>query len=186
MSNLINADVMQGLVGAYSSVQLANVSMGIYERAKTQGNEGAAQHALGYATSSMLDAQKSSASAKEALLKAKETAKEEEKTNQEADLERTAESAAEQAPLGTPTSLENQTAEIRLTHAMDRLEINEQSMEDALPTEKTANPPTGIAIMEKSPVSAQAPQQHKPAEIPIRGGTQQAILKTKTKLLARV
>lgn len=184
MSNLINADVMQGLVGAYSSVQLANVSMGIYERAKTQGNEDAAQQALDYATNSMSDARKSSADAKEALLEAKETAKEDEKISQETDLERSAENAAEQASPGPP-SLENQTTEIHLTHAMDRLEISEQGREAVLPTEKTADPPTEPASRETSPVQAQTSQQSKPAENLNRNRKWKAVLKTKTSFSAR-
>ena len=35
MSNLLNAGVMQGLIGAYTSVQQANVSMSVYHQAKT-------------------------------------------------------------------------------------------------------------------------------------------------------
>lgn len=185
MSNLINAAVMQGLVGAYSSVQLANVSMGIYEQAKAQGNEEAAQRALGYATSSMSDAQKSSADAKDALLEAKETAKEEEKISQEADLERSDEIAAEQAPSSPPTSLENQTTEIHLTHATDRLEISEEGKETALPTEKAADSPAVSAIREKRTEPAQAPQKHRPAESLNSDGKRKVILKTKARFSAR-
>lgn len=184
MSSLMNAGVMQGLVGAYSSVQLANVSMAIYEGAKTQGNEDAAQRALDYATSSMSDARKFSADAKEALLEAKETAREEEKTSQEADLERFAETAAEQAP-PDPPPLENQATEIHLTHAADCLEISEQGRAAALPTEKQAGPPTEPAVGEKSPGPAQTPVKPKPAEGPNHAGKPKAVFQSKTGFSAR-
>lgn len=131
MNDLINAGVMQGLIGAYSSVQLASVSMGIYEQAKTQGNTDAAERALGYATSSMTDAQKFNEDAKEALQEAQESAKEAEKARQEADLERPAESDVTQTDSRPTPAPQNQNLEIHLKHAVDRAEISEQGKEAA-------------------------------------------------------
>ena len=131
MSNLINAGVMQGLIGAYTSVQQANVSMSIYHQAKTANNMEMAGRALGYATDSMTEAQDSNDAAQEALQEAMKKANEEEKAAQKAELEKPKKEESKPAS-AKPNS---QNSKIHLTHPTDRVEISVEGKEYVNTTE---------------------------------------------------
>lgn len=135
MSNLINADVMQGLMGAYTSVQQANVSMSIYHQAKTANNMEMAGRALGYATDSMTDAQDSNEATQKALQESTEKANEEEKAAQKAELEKPKKEEEKQLS-AKPNS---QDSQIHLTHPTDRIEISAEARKYANITEVPQN-----------------------------------------------
>ncbi len=145
MSNLLNAGVMQGLIGAYTSVQQANVSMSVYHQAKTANDTETAERALGYATDSMTDAQDSNDAAQEALEKAQEKAAEEEKEAQKAELEKPKKGETKPAS-AKPNS---QNSEIHLKHPTDRIEISKEGKEYT----NTSEAPENTSGAESIPVS---------------------------------
>lgn len=96
--NMLNAGVMNGLMGAATMMNATDTSMGIYQQAKGSGDLNVMGNALGYAAASAGSAAQYANQAEEALKKSQLEAREQAKADQEAALEeKRAEAAAQKA-----------------------------------------------------------------------------------------
>lgn len=96
--NMLNAGVMNGLIGAATMMNATDTSMSLYQQAKSKGNQQVMGSALGYAAASAGSAAQYAKQAEEALKQAQLEAKEQAKADQEAALEgKRAEAAAQKA-----------------------------------------------------------------------------------------
>lgn len=88
MLNILNSNVMAGLISASSSGKLQQVATSEYNKAKSRGGEGAMERAMGYAVDSKQSAFSSLEDAKQAMEESTAKAGEEQKAEEKAALEK--------------------------------------------------------------------------------------------------
>lgn len=92
--SILPIGVMQGLMGAASSMKMADASMGVYRGAKDSNQSDIMNRAAGYASKSLKDAAASSEKAGKALEKDQKEKRAKEKAEREAALEKHRQEAA--------------------------------------------------------------------------------------------
>lgn len=93
--NLLTPGVVQGLTEANLYTKYADGAIGVYKRAKAEGDEAVMERALGQAVACRNSASESSKKAQEALKEAQKEAREQAKAEQEAALEKRHQEAAQ-------------------------------------------------------------------------------------------